>query len=419
METAEFWVLSEAEESLVDRLSLGIGRRPARVLAYLISRTTSIDVAEPWATQLQIRIGTGYGRQATIDALSTLEGAGFIEATTLDRGSGRPPKAWRVKDDCARTVERVYRHHATELLSRAAAEIDETSDTEDTAIEHDSLEFGLNWLPNGLHVPFYAASLSDAYANRDVGVTFTHYRGSRQVLSAILDQTADVGIVGAATLVKARTEGASVVPIAVPYQRAMAVLYTTRSAFGEPFESVEQLCGQRVGMSSGTETGLLGRLFLAHADLEDITIVETVGEEAEALHSGEADVVAGSFSDPDKLRGEDTVDVFRIAEQFPIYGSALVVRPKTLRYHRGTLESFLAGTMSGWTTAREEPESAIDYVATLGDDDKGKVGETSRRALAEFADSKSSREHGWGYHEPTGWERIRTALSQAMMVGTE
>ncbi len=405
MRTEEFWVMDERDEELVGDLELGLGTEPARVLAYLLGRATDDRIGDPRASGIDIRLGTGFGRQSVTDALSVLSERGLVTESTLESRQGRPPKAWAVEGSVEPTVADAYGQRADDLVSAASVRPDSSATVEEP------LRVGVNWRPNGLHVPFYTAVETDAYESAGVDVEFTHYRGSKRALEATLGGELDVSVVGAATLTRARESGAAVEPLAVMYQRAMTVLYTTRSAFGGPLTESENLRGRRIGMSPNTETGLLAEVFLSQAGVaDDVEVVETDGEELEALRSGRADVVAGSFSDPWRIEAEGTVDTLTPSEQFPIYGPALAVAPDVRAADR--LRAFLSGTISGWRAGRADPTPAARRIADRVDDDPDEIERAFRRALEAFAGSKAMREDGWGAHREDDWERLRIALAR-------
>ncbi|MFC7007464.1 ABC transporter substrate-binding protein [Halalkalicoccus salilacus] len=240
-----------------------------------------------------------------------------------------------------------------------------------------------------------------------------HYRGSRQALDAVLSGEADVGVVGAATVVRAREAGDPIMPIAVLYQRAMTTLYTTREAFGGPLSSVDQLRGRRIGTPAGSETDVLGRLFVSQTAIADtIRFVDTGGEEQRALVSGTVDVVTGSFSDPRQLelRGA-TVDSILVADHFPIYGPTLVVEEETLFERAALLRRFLVAMMRGWVGARRS-DGAVRTIAAESDESPEEVRRTFEQAIEEFGTTETVRNHGWGWQRVETWDRLETALRQ-------
>ena len=426
----EFPILGDEDEPTVEAFATGLDHEAARVLAYLVGREESDRFSDEAASRLAVRVGVDLGRGRVSDVLGTLTDLGLVVETTVDsEAPGRPPKGWRADAGHDRTLSRVRALHADALLDQAAtvaATLDDdfagsiTRDGDATTsppAERDAghLEVGLNWDPNGLHAPLFAG----AYADHGVDVTLTGCRGSRAALSAVADGDVDVGLTGAATYLRGHTTREGVVPLALYYQRAMVTLYTTRSPFGGPLRSVEDVRGRRVAMPAGSETGALGRLFLAQAGVvDDVTVVRADGEEREALLDGDADVATGVFTDPLELEaaGHD-VDSVLLADHFPVPGPAFVVRQETLRERPDALRGFLEGAMAGWTTARADPDTAIDAVADRSDEDIADERRKLEGALDRFAGGDAVEKNGWGWHSPETWERLRVALEQAAALG--
>lgn len=440
MRTREFPVLSETDQRLIERLAVGLGDDAARVLAYLFLRGGHESYGEEPATLLDIRIGTSLARGAITDALNRLERRDLVAATTVRTGArGRPPRAWRATTGARETVvRRVYEQHAQALLEQARAVATERSTERrdgqavgpdgDTASNR--IRLGLNWRPNGLHAPFFAAVSAGSYEDSDIAVSIDAYEGSGRALEAVTSGATDVALVGAATFLRARETGTPVVPLALLFQRAMAVLYTTRDAFGARLHSAEQLRDRRIGMPIESETGLLGRLFLSQAGILDETVVtDLAGEERAALQSGHVDAVTGSFSDPRELRTEGTtVDSLLVADRFPMYGLGLITTERTLRERESQLERFLVGTILGWTEALRRPATAVEAIGLDDTDEAIGVNDertteherrTFERAVAEFGTSGAVDAHGWGWQRVDGWRRLETALDQAGMMNAQ
>ncbi|MFC4246765.1 ABC transporter substrate-binding protein [Natribaculum luteum] len=414
MRTRTFWALDDEDEDVVERLAAGLGADAGRVLAYLLLRA---DREREPATTVHLRIGTRLNRAAVVDAVERLESVGLLERTHVrDDDPGRPPTAWRPVGDPESAVRCAYERHADELLDRAAdhAGIEDDRSGSTTG----DLTVALNWRPNGLHLPVYAGETAGWYDEFGVDVTVDHYEGSRRALERVTAGDADVGVVGAATVARARATDVPVVPIAVLYQRAMTVLYTVREAFGEPLRSVEQLQGRRIGMPPNSETRVLGRLFLSQtAFADDIRIVDTTGEERDALLAGEADVVTGSITDPRQLERQGrTVDTLPITDHFPIYGPTVIVREDVLVDRAAALAGFLAGTTAGWADARCDPEPATARVAAVADDEPASIRRTFERAASRFGESDAMRERGWGWQRQEMWDRLRIALGQGRLL---
>lgn len=423
MDVTEFPVLDEDDRPVVEAFAVGLGDDAARALAYLHRRRAVASAGDEPASLLAVRVGTGLNRNAAKAALSTLADADLVEETTRATGGrGRPPRGWRADGDRLALRDRVYARRASALVERArrvsdalpAADVTGPVAEGGRADDRTAPTVSLNWRPNGLQVPLFAARAADAYAERDRPVELVHRTGSDESLADVADGSATVGVVGAVTLRRAIDRGTPVVPLALFYQRAPAVLYATRGAFGEPFERAAQLRGRRVGMPVGSEIGLLGRLFLAQAGVaEAVTVVDVAGEEQRALRDGRVDAVTGSFADPDRLRDDGlTVDAVPVADRFPIYGPALAARRDALDERCETLRAVLAGTMVGVARAARDPSDGVAAVAAAGGDAPERVRRTFETATEEFGRSEDVAESGWGAHRRDGWTRLAAVLRE-------
>lgn len=442
MRVREFPVLTDDDRALVDRLAAGLGDDPARVLAYLLRRAQRPEFADDPASSLAVQVGTELNRSTVRAALDRLVERDLVAETTIrDDTRGRPPKAWRPRRGVDETVARAYDRHAAALVAEASEFTDDRSDLADdqndladdrhghTADQHDpsagevdpsaddadaSLSVALNWRPNGLHAPLFLADANGSYDDRGLSVELRPGDGSRAALDSVVAGDADVGIAGAATLVRARAAGDPVVPVASLYQHATATIYALEGTFDGAFERAAQLRGRRVGTPIDSEIGLLGRLFLSQAGvLDDVDVVDLGGEERDALVSGAVDAVTGSFADPRRLSTAGTpVESLAVADRFPIPGPAIVVRESALSDRRGALIAFLAAATAGWAAAERDPGTAATVVAERSDRSATEERRTVEEAVEEFGSSETVRKRGWGWRRADAWRRLETALER-------
>ncbi|PCR90091.1 ABC transporter substrate-binding protein [Natrinema ejinorense] len=432
MDVRTFPVLTDEDEALVSRLSIGLGENAARVLAYLLCRLADPELADA-ATRTAVHIGAGVTKNAATDALATLVAADLIaETTATTTAPGRPPKAWYAVAPRSETIRRTDAHHADRLLeqglryatdweSSSAGTASSTGASDRAVPDRSTLEgasLALNWQPNALHLPLFATRTTDVGGG---SISIEEYDGSRAATEAVASGACEIGVAGAATILRERERRRPIVPLAVLFQRSLVVLYTTRTAFGGPFETVEQLRGRRVGMPDGTETGLLGRLLLEQAGIrESVDLVDVDGEERDALRSGAVDAVTGMAPDPERLETADrSVDEVAVADGYPAYGPALIVRADVLRRQRSRLVALLAATTGGWANAVRDPAAVANDLADEMDGSPERIGRTFERVTDRFATSDAVRRRGWGWHSPTEWRNLRDALAQGGLLPGE
>jgi ABC-type nitrate/sulfonate/bicarbonate transport system substrate-binding protein len=427
MRTREFPVLSEEDEPLVARLAVGLGDDAARVLAYLLRRR-AWEGADGPADRLALRVGTGLNRTGVSDALSALDDCDLVTTTTVETETGRPPTAWQARDDVEATLDRVDDCHAETLFERAVAVARELGPAEPVdppaasdvgpAPGSDSaavpFAVGLNWFANALHAPLFAARADGAYDRRGLAVDVEAFAGSDRAIDAVVEGAADVVVAGAATITRARAADLPLVPLAPLYQRTMTVLYTTPDAFGGRLDGIESVRGRRVGMPVAAETGILGRLFLSQSGvIDEVTVVDLSGEESDALATGRADLVSGTIGDVRELEAEGhTVDALSVDDHFPIYGPTLVTTEAVVRERPAALVGFLAGTAAGWRTASLDPAAAVAAIDVSIEQPTETAVAKLAHAVERFGTSAGVADHGWGWHDAAGWQRLSTALAQ-------
>ncbi|MFC7232543.1 ABC transporter substrate-binding protein [Saliphagus sp. GCM10025308] len=88
--------------------------------------------------------------------------------------------------------------------------------------------------------PLFAAQTSNAGR---LAISFEEYDGSSAAASAVAAGDVDLGVAGAATVLRERALGRPIVPVGVLFPRSTAVIYATREAFGGPFDRIGRLRG--------------------------------------------------------------------------------------------------------------------------------------------------------------------------------
>lgn len=270
---------------------------------------------------------------------------------------------------------------------------------------------------NPFHLSLCNVRTADA-VDRSVVLTFEEHAGSREAVSAVVTSENDVAVGGAATILREREAGRPIVPLAVLFQRLTVMVFTTRECFGEPFEWMSQLRSCFLGIPTGTETGVLGRLLLEQANLrESVELVAIEGEERSALGFGKVDAVTGMFPDPYRFNLDGRpVDIVAMADQHPTYGLILVTTRTTLRRRRSILEAVLAAAVAGRADALcDGRKAAKEVAATAASDSPDGIRRTFCRANDRF-EGEVTQKRGWGWHTTDEWVRLRTVLPQGGML---
>ena len=410
-------VLDEDDRELTDVLGMGMSRDVATVLTYLLQRTRMDSIERTAATRLEIQVGTGLGRDATISATNELGERSLVETTTVtppDREHRR--KGWRAVSGFEATISAVFAAHATRLRNRGSAQARRfggaptAPDRSRNEPDSDSLSVALNWEPNAVHFPLLTAQQAGIYQETGLSVSLDANRGSGEAVRSVVDGDHPLGIAGPLTLLRAIREGEGIVPLAVLYQRSMVVLYTLGSVFGTSFDSIDQLAGRRLAIAADSEPGRIATVVLSQQGLlDDVELVNVSGEEREALQAGTADVAVGVFTDPIALENEgQDADEVPIATGFPIPGPALVAHTDAIQCRESAIDRFLEATMHGWARGLREPAAVA---ADMGSVAVGPTGaEVVDALITRFGTDATARRHGWGWQASDAWDRVAETL---------
>ena len=426
MRYRELAVLDRDDRELIDVLGMGMSRDVASVFAYLLQRTRQDAIQRAAATRLEIQVGTGLGRDATISATNELTEQSLVETTTVthpDRDRRR--KGWRAVAGLDSCVSTLFSAQASRLRTQGreiarrfggatavpdTPRTDPDPETPATVPDPDSLSVALNWEPNAVHFPLHAARQAGIYQEAGLSVSLHANRGSGEAIRTVVDGDHPLGIAGPITLLRAVMEAEAIVPLAVLYQRSMVVLYTLRSVFGTTFDSIDQLAGRRLAIAADSEPGRIATVVLSQQGLlDDVELVHVSGEEREALQAGTADVAVGVFTDPIALENEGRdADEVPIATGFPIPGPALVAHTDAIQSRESAIDRFLEATMHGWARGLREPGAVAADLESVAVGPTG--AEVVDALITRFGTDATARKHGWGWQASDAWDRVAETL---------
>ncbi|MFW5911634.1 MAG: ABC transporter substrate-binding protein [Halolamina sp.] len=282
----------------------------------------------------------------------------------------------------------------------------------------ESVSLLLNWTPNGLHVPYYAAKEQGFY--EDEGISLSEITGSDG--SDYAARQAGLGntefAVTSSDQVLLTTGGdVDVTSIGAMMQQSPNVVFATRESMDEPLEEPEQLAGERVGTGPGM-VRMLTELYLEAVGVrEDVELVDAGYSTVQRLLEGEFAAAGGVFGDAiDAAHQDATVDSLRVAEEVPAYGHVLAASPSYAESNPETTRAFLRATARGAAWATNDPEGGVDALVA-NNESLSEVREQARETWETMAEghvtSPAVEEQGWGWQESDPWTTIATALRDA------
>ena len=133
------------------------------------------------------------------------------------------------------------------------------------AQEPDAVSLHLKWLHQAQFAGFYMAEQAGFTADENLELTIVPGGVGAPPIPAVLDGVAQFGVAGGGDLVKARSEGAPVVALAVIFQES-PVCFIAKADSGilrpQDFE------GRRVGLKLGTGTDIPYYVMLANVGMD-------------------------------------------------------------------------------------------------------------------------------------------------------
>ncbi|WP_276281546.1 ABC transporter substrate-binding protein [Halorussus caseinilyticus] len=293
-----------------------------------------------------------------------------------------------------------------------------------TAAQSGGVGLLLNWKPNGLHVPYYAARARGYYDEQ--GLTLARIesgQGSDFAAKQVGLGNTEFAVTSADQMLNVNTRGLSPRSVGVVMQRSPVVVFTTDGTFGGRLTGADQLAGKTVGTGPGMVKILTKLLLEEKGVLSDVTLVDTGFDTVQQLLGGEIDAAGGVFADAVVARRKaGGVSSIPVAETIPSYGHVVGANADFADRNPENVRGFLNATARGAAWATDNPEKAIRLLVEANPALSETAG-TQRAKWVEMASqyvlSQAVRRHGWGWSNPRPWETTYQALREADLLGGE
>lgn len=276
----------------------------------------------------------------------------------------------------------------------------------------------LNWTPNGLHVPYYAADAQGFY--EEEGIELTDIVGGdgsdASARQAGLGNN-EFAVTSSDQVLLTTGGGVDVQSVGVMMQQSANVVFSTREAFGGELTDPQQLAGKTVGTGPGM-VRMLTELYLQEVGVrEEVELVDTGYETVQRLLAGEVDAAGGVFGDAIDARYQGaTVDSLSVAEAVPSYGHVLATAPAFAEENPETVEGFLRATARGAAWATNNPKQGVDALVEANEsisEVREQARETWETMATDHIVGPAVEEHGWGWHQSEPWTTVADALESA------
>ncbi|WP_135851335.1 ABC transporter substrate-binding protein [Halorussus salinus] len=282
----------------------------------------------------------------------------------------------------------------------------------------------LNWKPNGLHVPYYAAKARGYYDEQGVNLTgIESGQGSDFAAKQVGLGNAPLAVTGASQILNVNSRGLAPRSVGVMMQRSPVVVFTTRETFGGELTSADQLAGKTVGTGPGMVRILTKLLLEQRGVLSEVELVDTGFDTVQQLLGGEIDAAGGVFADAVVARRKaEQVSSVSVAETIPSYGHVVAANDEFAAENPETVRGFLNATARGAAWATDNPQKATDELLAANPA-LSETAEVQRAKWVEMASqyvlSESVRQQAFGWSDGKPWQTTYEALRGAELLGGE
>lgn len=292
----------------------------------------------------------------------------------------------------------------------------------------ETVDFQLNWDPNGFQSPYFLAQERGFYADEGLDIRFVEGHGSPFAAEQAARGRTEFALAGASAVLSVRSQGFDPLSVAAVTQKTPAAVYTLRDVFDEPLERPEQLAGRTVAPSA-TKTRILTAQLLEDADIRGEVELLSVDQYTHhrvqhKLLDGEVDAAVGVVTNGVELEREHDreADELPIGDHLLIYGMTIVTDPDFAAENPETVRSFLRATARGWAAATDDPGTAVDALvvrnATLERNREIEQAKFETAAIdLQFTDHV--REAGWGNHDRDHWRTLADTLAETDLLDGE
>jgi NitT/TauT family transport system substrate-binding protein len=233
------------------------------------------------------------------------------------------------------------------------------------AAARDTVLFALNFVPYGIHTPFYVAGDKGFYDRAGLDVTIQRGAGSSDTVVKVGAGSADVGFADAGSVVVGRAKGAPVTMIAMIMDKGISTIYTYK---GSGITGPKDLEGRTVADNAGSAVLTIFPAFAAINNVDQskikFVLVAPAAKNATLIEKKTDAMLTFSTFEPNlkALAAQKGMEIVVLPFSdwgLDLYGLALLTSDKMLAERRDVVRRWTAATMEAVAWSVEHPEEAV------------------------------------------------------------
>ena len=228
--------------------------------------------------------------------------------------------------------------------------------------KQEKLDFVLNWVPGGDHVPYYYAKKLGWYADAGIDLNIEPGKGSAVAVQKVGAGVNQIGLADMANALVGRSKGADVVGVFNVYANSPQGLYWLKSS---GIKSVKDLAGKKIGNPAGDGARTIWPA-LAKANGIDPNSVTWVNIDANsklaALKSKAIDATTSFYNIHHIFQRELGDDMGFVAWKdvgLNPYGNTIIVNGDYLKNHKAVIANFVKVTQKAFATCVASPRPCV------------------------------------------------------------
>ena len=228
--------------------------------------------------------------------------------------------------------------------------------------KQEKLEFVLNWVPGGDHVPYYYAKKMGWYKDAGIDLVIEPGKGSAVAVQKVGAGANQIGLADMANALVGRSKGADVVGVFNVYANSPQGLYWLKSS---GIKSIKDLAGKKIGNPAGDGARTIWPA-LAKANGIDPNSVTWVNIDANsklaAVKSKSIDATTSFFNIHHIFQRELGDDMGFVAWKdvgVNPYGNTIIVNGDYLKKNKAVIANFVKVTQKAFAACVAAPEPCV------------------------------------------------------------
>jgi NitT/TauT family transport system substrate-binding protein len=293
---------------------------------------------------------------------------------------------------------------STRVKLSAAAAVTFAASLMSSAAVHaqEKVEFVLNWVPGGDHVPYYYAKKMGWYEKEGIDLAIEPGKGSTPAIQKVAAGANQIGLADMAGALVAKGKGADTVAVYNVYANSPQGMYWLKSS---GISGIKDLAGKKIGNPAGDGARVMWPA-LAKANGIDPKSVTWVNIDSNgklaALKSKAVDATTSFYNIHHIFQRELGDDLgflaWRDAGQNP-YGNSIIVNAKYLAANKPVVDKFVKVTQRAFAACVQEPKPCVQALIDANGALKFDNEMTNWTLVQELMSDKYSREVALGIHD--------------------